>query len=510
MLKKLIHKWNEADRIGKGGVLQDVIANFVGKGLSVLLSFLFAPFLIKILGIEAYGLVGFFMTLQAILLLLDFGFSVTLNRQLSLETEEIIVPDTALLVRHIERLFFFFALIVVIAMTASTPWLSSEWITPKSLSANEVALSIGFMGIAVAMQLPYLLYAAGLNGMHLQVSSNVILAVISISRYGGAFVLLSIFPHVEAFFAWLAFSGFGQTAWARSVFFRALRARSAPRIGGNRPKLKKHIGFAAGVGVTAILGTVLTQLDKLVLSKMLPLGEYGYYSLAWTLSAMLFVMATPIATALFPRLAASIVTKEVAPSEIYHDGNQLIAISVIPAAVMLLVFSTPILNLWLRDAAVTQSVDGLLILLTFGTLLNTMAYMPHAIQLAYGIARFGLYANLFMVALAVPSLYFGILHLGAVGAAWVWVGLNTLYVLVGVPLMHRWILKGELYKWFFGDVLKPFLLSFGVAFVCSLVLRFGHTPWKNFGLLILAYVATFLTCLYSAPRAKRYLAAWRG
>lgn len=510
MLKKLIQVWKDADSVKKGGVLRDVIANFIGKGLSVFLAFLFAPFLIKILGIEAYGLVGFFMTLQAILLLLDFGFSVTLNRRLSLETEKVIAPDTILLVRYLERLFFLLALVVVFAVVAATPWLGSEWITHISLSTKEVAFSIGFMGIAIAMQLPYLLYAAGLNGVHLQVKSNAILAIVSISRYGGAFVLLSVFPHVEAFFAWLALSGFLQTIWARSVFFRALRVRSAPNVEERRPKVRQHVGFAAGVGATAVLGTVLTQLDKLALSKMLSLGEYGYYSLAWTLSAMLFVMAIPIATAFFPRLSASVASQSTDSSEIYHDGSQLMAISVVPAAVMLLVFSAPILNLWLRDAAATNRVEGLLVLLTLGTLLNTMAYMPHAIQLAYGIARFGLYANAFMVALAVPSLYFAIPHLGATGAAWVWVGLNALYVVVGVPLMHQWILKGEVSDWFMGDVLKPFLSSLTVAWLCSLVLSFGEAFWKDLGLLIFVYAITFLACLFSVPRAKQYLLAWRG
>ena len=61
----------------------NTLANLVGRGWTALLSFLFIPIYIKILGIEAWGLIGFFVILLAMLNLLDMGLSSTLNRELA-------------------------------------------------------------------------------------------------------------------------------------------------------------------------------------------------------------------------------------------------------------------------------------------------------------------------------------------------------------------------------------------------------------------------------------------
>jgi O-antigen/teichoic acid export membrane protein len=47
------------------------------------MSFAFVPLYIHFLGIEAYGLMGIFATLQAIFGLLDMGLSTTLNREMA-------------------------------------------------------------------------------------------------------------------------------------------------------------------------------------------------------------------------------------------------------------------------------------------------------------------------------------------------------------------------------------------------------------------------------------------
>ncbi|MEN8215666.1 MAG: hypothetical protein ABFS56_04685 [Pseudomonadota bacterium] len=58
----------------------NIIANFAGKAWTVLMSLAFVPLYIKFIGVEAYGLIGFFVTLQAVFGLLDLGLSTTLFR----------------------------------------------------------------------------------------------------------------------------------------------------------------------------------------------------------------------------------------------------------------------------------------------------------------------------------------------------------------------------------------------------------------------------------------------
>ena len=57
------------------------VANLVGRGWSVVMGLVFIPLYVRYMGIEAYGLVGLFTTLQALFSLLDLGMSAALNRE---------------------------------------------------------------------------------------------------------------------------------------------------------------------------------------------------------------------------------------------------------------------------------------------------------------------------------------------------------------------------------------------------------------------------------------------
>ncbi len=47
------------------------------------MSLLLVPFYVRLLGVEAYGLIGFYATLQGSLRILDLGLSQTMNRQMA-------------------------------------------------------------------------------------------------------------------------------------------------------------------------------------------------------------------------------------------------------------------------------------------------------------------------------------------------------------------------------------------------------------------------------------------
>ena len=52
---------------------RDVLANYLGQGWQVIMALAFVPLYIKYLGIEAYGLIGIFVVIQAWLSLFDMG-----------------------------------------------------------------------------------------------------------------------------------------------------------------------------------------------------------------------------------------------------------------------------------------------------------------------------------------------------------------------------------------------------------------------------------------------------
>ena len=85
----------------------------------------FVPVYIKYLGMEAYGLIGVFIMLQAWLSLLDMGMTPTLSREMARYTAgahtEQSIRD---LLRTLEIICFILAVLLCVGLSLCSTWLS--------------------------------------------------------------------------------------------------------------------------------------------------------------------------------------------------------------------------------------------------------------------------------------------------------------------------------------------------------------------------------------------------
>jgi O-antigen/teichoic acid export membrane protein len=268
--------------------------------------------------------------------------------------------------------------------------------------------------------------------------------------------------------------------------------------------------FATRVGITAILGLAFTQLDKLVLSKALTLADYGYYMIAWMLSSMLFVLVGPVVSVFFPRLSSEALRPDGDPAAVYHLGCRLVSMAVMPVGAVLFFFSSNVLVIWIDQYRVVENSSALVSLLALGTLLNTLAHLPHALQLAHRRPQFGLYANVVVAIVVVPALLVSVEYAGAIGAAYVWVGLNALYVAIGVPIMHKWILRGHLRRWLLSDTLLPMGMAFGTAYILRQTLSPAvERSVSSVAALVMTYVLCLSACVLAIPEVHRLIGDFR-
>jgi len=209
---------------------------------------------------------------------------------------------------------------------------------------------------------------------------------------------------------------------------------------------------------------------------LLPLESYGHYMLAWTLCSTLPVLASTVVAAFFPRLSAEVARVDGNPSPLYHQACQLLACALMPAGALLILFPAEILTLWLGDPQLVRQVAPVLTIMALGSLLNTLAHLGHAMQLAAGLARLGLYANIFMVTITVPAIFIAVRQGGVLGAAWVWVALNATYIIAGIPIMHRWILRGEFLTWLWVALNATYIIA-GIPIMHRWILRGEFLTW---------------------------------
>jgi O-antigen/teichoic acid export membrane protein len=446
----------------------------------MVLSVVFIPVYLRFLGIEGYGLIGFFAALQGVFGILDLGIGLTLNRELArLSAVEGAAREQRDLVRTLETVYWGIALAAAAAVVALAPVIAQHWITPKHLSVAEVGETVRLMGVVIALQFPFSFYQGGLTGLQRQVPLNVILAAVGTLRGAGAvLVLWLVAPTVRAYFVWQIVAAAVGTLACLLFLWRSLP--SAQGTASFRKELLAGVWrFAAAVSGNAVIGVVLTQLDKVILIRMLTLEMFGYYALAGTVASALWSIIVPVNTALFPRFAQLFELKdEAALAELYHRASQIVAVALLPISVTIAFYSREILLIWTRNPVTAENAWLLVTLLVIGTTLNGLASVPGYLQFATGWPQLTMYTNLVMSVILVPSIVFMCSRYGATGAAVVWVVMNSGYLLFTVPIMHRRLLVAEKWRWYLDDIGSPLagILIFSITMRGLLTVKFTTLP----------------------------------
>jgi len=488
-------------------VRRNVVANIAGSGWSLLMSLGFVPVYLHFLGIEAYGLIGIFLALVAILSLLDLGLGTTLNRELSrLSVQAGSAQQMRDLLRTLEIVYWVIGLLVGLVLVGLAPIIAVHWVKAQQLPQDSVERAFVIMGVAIACQWPLTLYSGGLSGLQRQVMLNSLSVVmVTVRNVGAAAVLWQVSSTIEAFLAWQVAVSLVQTLVTGVALWRSLPPGTM--FAGFKPRLLHEVWrFAAGMTGISVMAVILTQLDKVILSKVLSLEAFGYYSLAGRVAAGLYYLVGPVSAAFFPRFSQLATLDDQGElARLYHRSCQLMSVMVLPAAVILAVFPAEFLLLWTTDAAIAANTSTMLALLVIGTAINGLMNLPLALQLAHGWTRLVFAINTVAVIVLAPLIYFASLRYGGVGAAWVWIILNCGYVIFLLQMMHRRLLPGHLREWFLVDVGQPLAAALAVGGLWHLA---GGIPVHyGWALLSLAAVAllTTLAAAFAAPQIREMI-----
>jgi O-antigen/teichoic acid export membrane protein len=489
-------------------VKRNIIANFAGQGWAALMALAFVPLYIKFLGIEAYGLIGFFAMLQGAFQILDLGLRQTMNREMARYSS---LPDKAAeardLVRTLEVAYWTIGIAISFGVLIAAPLIAEHWIKPGTIPVKTVQQAVMIMGVVVAFHWPLSFYEGGLLGLQKQVLSNGIkIGMSTLGSFGAVFILWKVSPTITAFFTWQIIVSALYVALLTVFLWRSLSPTDrSPRF---TPQLLRTIWrFAAGMSGISVAAIILSQLDKVILSRLLSLEMFGYYTLAGVVSSVVPVMlAGPIFNAIFPRFTSLVtVQDEAALKLLYHQGSQLLAVLVLPITAVLSFFSFDILLLWTGNAKTASVASPIVSVLVIGMALNALMTMPYSLQIAHGWTSIGLYITIFLIITLVPVIYFMTTRYGAVGAAMAWVILNGIYLLIGVPFTHRRLLKDEMGRWFIEDIIPPFGAALLVCGAGRWLIASPMPPVTAIISLTIMVLSTLVASALVAPHMRAWI-----
>jgi O-antigen/teichoic acid export membrane protein len=313
-------------------------------------------------------------------------------------------------------------------------------------------------------------------------------------------------PTINAFLLSQAAVAVIQLICSAALTWRIL-ADPAHRAAFDLGWLREIAPFTIGMSGVAAAGVVLTQLDKVVLSHSLDLGEFGIYSLAGVFGVGIGIIANAMFLVTFPRYTELVARGHQVPLlSLYRSAAQLGSALSVAAAAVLAAFSVDILTAWTGDPGLASAAAPILGLLAAGSAFNAMWKNAYALQLAHGQTALALRLSWVVAALAVPSLVLATRGFGAVGAAAIWLVVNGALVVVGVPLTQRRLMAERRWAWL-TDLAAPGAAAAIVVVAVRLLMPANSQPPAMLAAAAGASVLSVTAGLAAGPLARHWVAA---
>src|SRR5207237_9585310 len=109
------------------------LANLIGVGWTSLLQLGLVPVYVRVMGIEAYGLIGFYVALIAILQVVEIGLGPTINREMARAGASGDRKRQRNALRTLELIYGASALLLGVSIAASSQLIADYWVHPQLL-----------------------------------------------------------------------------------------------------------------------------------------------------------------------------------------------------------------------------------------------------------------------------------------------------------------------------------------------------------------------------------------
>jgi O-antigen/teichoic acid export membrane protein len=436
---------------------KNIAANFFSQMLVAVLGIVMVPQYLAYMGAEAYGLVGFFAMLIAWFNLLDLGLTPTMARETArFRGGAIDALSYRRFVRSLEGLFLAIGITGGSAMLLASSFIAERWLQASQLQPEELRLSIQLMGVIAALRWMCGLYRGAVNGSERMVWLGGYNACVAILRFVGVLpVLIWVSASPTAFFMFQLGVAVLELAILLIYSYRLLPViPGGQRITASWAAVKPSLRFSMTIAFTSSVWVSVTQTDKLVLSKLLPLADYGYFTLAVLVASGVSLVAGPVNVTIAPRMAKLVAENNIeAMLQLYRQATQLILVITGATAASAALFAEPLLWTWTGDALLARQVAPILALYALGNCLQAITTLAFYLQYAKGDLRLHLMDSVLFVFLLIPGIVWAAERYSALGAGYVWLGVNLLNFLIYVPLVHRRFKPGLHVPWLVRDVL---------------------------------------------------------
>ncbi len=340
--------------------IKNIISNYFASGITGIFSILIIPYYLKLFGIKEWGIIAVGTSVQAMLTVFDIGLSQVLPSFISKNRSS---EDKFKAYLIFSKIYLVIGSIAFITAQLLVNKYINQWIIIDESKAVIVEIVV-----RTSIAQFYFQYINGVNvgywyGTHKIILINRRLILFFFLKHFCAIVLIKLFGANPIYYV-MPF-----------LFFTAIDFFSATYLLRKNRSLYKSIVILKedyisifknnfGLCVAITFGIIVTQIDKFILTKNIPIDKYGIYTLTYAMAMGILQLYLPVVNALLPKVVES------ERDNHYDSGISFVLkyfhlFTIIPL-LLVIIFAKNLLFLWTHNIQIAnEGAMSLRLLLTY-------------------------------------------------------------------------------------------------------------------------------------------------
>lgn len=478
-------------------MLKNILANFIGKFWSLLSVFFFIPIYINILGFENYSIISFTLIIAGLVAVLDSGLTATLSREFARSDKNLKEKNKTF--KTLESIYFITVSVIIVLLILLANFIANKFINIEHILPENLEYYIKILAFDIGFQMLFRFYLGGVYGFEKQVLANKIQVSWGVLRNGLVILVIYLHPSLEYFFLWQALI---------NITFAALTKMYVESLLGRKEKLDLHIRidqnvlkrvwkFASGMMLISLVAALNTQLDKLAITKLLPIEELGYYTLCVSLATGLLVIVSPISSAALPRLTTYFtdINRLIEAQRLFDVIFSFSVYIIFSLMINIQLYSYEAIWIWTGSNEIATKTNYILPVIVLSYAMISLTIIPFNVAIANSYTKVNNIGGIISLLITLPSYFYVTSRYGVFGAAIVFAVVQTLYSVIYIYIIYRKFIGAEFTRYLVEKIIFPIVLIISIAFLLSLIPIWSIQ--SRISIMLWIMIKTFLTFFFS-------------
>jgi O-antigen/teichoic acid export membrane protein len=474
---------------------KNIIYNLIGQILLSVISFVAVKYIFVRLGADALGIIFFAITMNAVLsAVFQLGISSTATREISahLSNEPVYIHN---FIRTASFFYWTAYILISVGIYYSAPFIVVKWINLTTMNHETAVNMLRILGIAIFVGLPSSLYTSIIRGLQRMEYNNFINVVTTAIQQIGIIVILLLGGSLFQVIYWMAILFY--VAMVSYIF--ALSRFFPWRVfipGVFFDVIKRNLKYATNMLYISLLAMVFTQSDKLIVSKLLPIGLLGYYSFAYAAVARSGILASAVSDAAFPLFSnLHTIGDNHNLLKQYHKLQDLVCFGIVPIFALIIFFNKPIFG-YIFNSHIARTLFLPTTFLVIAFYMNGISVIPYNFLIAVGKPEIAAKISFRALFIVLPMTVVLIYLFGLNGAGFSWIFYFLVTFAYFIPRFCFECLKTSVWNWCYHIFKIIILTGFTYGATWLIVVYFGAYTLQSLSLAYLGASIVFLIGAY--------------